>query len=194
MARTAAKTANYYVLDSESDDMMLLYEPEDPSDEEDWVSGHRFKTQPKEPVVVEIQEENEHAELLPFFGTATLMSDAFYEALREAGVDNLDVYDARIQSGDGSVVYEGYKAFNVIGMVQAADLSRTVFNDPSGSRLIDAGIENLAIDPKKTKDLLMFRLAEYVAAVIVHEKVKRAIEAKKFPYIVFREPSDFISL
>jgi hypothetical protein len=40
----------------------------------------------------------------------------------------------------------------------------------------------------------MFRLAEYVGAVIVHEKVKRAIEAQRLPYVVFRQPTDFLRL
>jgi hypothetical protein len=194
MAKKTARATQYYVLDSEHDDMMLLYEPPDPSDDEGWIMGRRFATPPKEPVVVEIQEDNEESVLLPFFGTATLMSNEFYDALREAGVDNLDVYEARLQSEDGSVVIEGYKAFNLIGAVQAADLSKTIFNDPTGSRLMDAGIERLEIDPAKARELLMFRLAEYLPAVIVHEKIKRAIEAKGFPHIVFREPSRFISL
>ncbi len=188
-----SKKPNYCVLDSESDDMMLLYEPPDPSFDDGWFGGRRFKTAPKEPVIVTIQPGNEQGDLLSYFGTATLMSDAFYEALREAGVDNLDVYEAVIQSKDGSVVHRGYKAFNLVGLVQAADLKATVFSDPQGSRLIDASIESLAIDPVKARGALMFRLAEYVGAVIVHEQVKRVIEAKRFPHVIFREPSEFIS-
>lgn len=184
---------SYYVLDSSNPNRMLLYEPPAPSFEDRWFRGRRFKVSPSEPVVVQIQPGNENGDLLPFFGTATLMSDAFYETLRDAGVDNLDVYDAIIQSIDGTVVHRGYKAFNVVGLVRAADLSRTVFTDLKGSRLIDASIDSLAIDEDQVADFLMFRLAEYVGAVIVHERVKRAVEARRFPYVVFREPSDFIS-
>jgi len=184
--------AGYYVLGAGSPDMMLLYEPQNPSLRDRWMAGRRFQKQPKVPVVVEIQPNNELGVLLPYFGTATLMSDAFCDSLREAGVDNLDLYDAVIRSQDGSVVHGGYKAFNLIGVIKAADLSHTIFNDP-GPRLFDASINALAIDAGKARGLLMFRLAEYVAAVMVHENVKRALEAKRFPHVVFRDPSEFIS-
>lgn len=173
--------------------MMLLYPPPNPSLRDRWLAGRRFQKPPQQPVVVRIQPNNERGDLLPFFGTARLVSDAFYQALREAGVDNLDVYEAVIQSEDGSIEHRGFKAFNLIGVLQVADLQNTIFNDPPGTKVIDASIERLAIDSRKAHGLLMFRLAEYLGAVIVHERVKRVVDAKNFPYIVFREPSEFIS-
>jgi hypothetical protein len=186
-------TTPYYILDSGSENMMLLYEPENPSLRDRWFAGCRFQKLPEEPVVVEIRPNHEQGDLLPYFGTATLMSDLFYEALRESGVDNIDVYDAVIQSEDGSVTHTGYKAFNIVGVVQAADLARTVFNDPPGTRLIDGSIETLVIRPDLPRTLLMFRLAEYLGAVIVHEQVKRVIESKNLPHIIFRHPGEFLS-
>ncbi len=120
------------------------------------------------------------------------MSDEFYKLLCEAGVDNLDVYDAVLRSGDGRAEYKGFKAFNVIGLVRAADLSKTVFR-PGSSDLIDASIDSLAIGPAKAQGLLMFRLAEYVSAVIVHERVKDAIEPLHLPYVQFNDPGNFVS-
>lgn len=184
---------NYYILQAKSEKMMLLFDPPDPSFDDDWFGGRRFETAPTEPVVVKIIPDNEDGDLLPFFGTATLMSTSFHEALLEAGVDNLDVYEAVIQSQDGSIIHRGYKAFNIVGLVRAADLERTSFSNPEGSRLIDASIETLAIDPDKAGGALMFRLAEYVGAVIVHEKVKNTLEPKGFPHVRFVEPSEFIS-
>lgn len=190
---TQANKPHYYVLDSESPDMMLLFDIPDPSFDDDWYGGRRFETQPQEPIIIRIIPDNEQGDLLPYFGTTCVMSDAFYDALHEAGVDNLEVFEAVIQSKDGTIVHAGYKAFNIVGLVRAADLSKTKFTDDNPSRLIDASIEALEIDPDKAHGLLMFRLAEYVGAVLVHEKVKQVIEAKKFPYIVFREPGDFVS-
>src|SRR5690348_7800864 len=92
---------NYYVLDSGSPNRMLLYEPPNPSLRDRWFAGRKFQKQPEEPIVVRIRPDNERGDLLPYFGTATLMTDAFYQALLEAGVDNLDVYEALIQSKDG---------------------------------------------------------------------------------------------
>ena len=171
---------------------MLLYDIPDPGKLDRWYSGHKFKSPPKEPVVVTIRKGFEHGDLPPFSVAVNIMSDEFYKALCDAGVDNLDVYDAVLRSKDGTVEYKGFKAYNVLGLVRAADLSKTKFNDP-GSRLIDASIETLEIDPNKAMGFLMFRLAEYVSAVIVHERVKKFIEPMNFPYVQFNEPSGFTS-
>jgi hypothetical protein len=62
------------------------------------------------------------------------------------------------------------------------------------SRQIDASIEQLALDESKLSGVLCFRLAEYTGSVFIHEKVKRFLEKKNFPSVVFREVKDFISL
>ena len=183
----------YYVLDAQNPKRMLLGSLEDPSIDDSWLYGTPFSTPSEMPVVVGIIPGYEKAELLPYFGTPPVMSDAFYEALVGAGVDNLEVYEAVLTSGDDKVRYKGFKAFNVIGLVKAADLGRTVFSADNESRLVDASIEGLAIDRRKAKGLLMFRLAEYAGAVVVHEAVKRAIEKHNFPHVVFRDPEDLIS-
>lgn len=193
MTDMPSKVPGYFILDVECERRMLLFDIPDPGFDDSWLAGRLFKVKPTSPVVARIQPGDERGELLPYFGTPPIMSDAFHEALRDAGVDNLEVFDAVIQSKDGSIVHRGYKAFNILGLVRAADMSRTRFFDNSPSRVIDASIQSLAIDPDQANGLLMFRLAEYVGAVVVHEKVKQAIEAKSFPYVVFRDPGDFMS-
>jgi hypothetical protein len=185
--------SGYYVLESVNPEQMLLYDIVDPSRDDRWLIGQRFKTQPKLPVVALIQTGYEESELLPYFGTPPVMSAEFHAALLEAGVDNLDVYDAVLRSEDGSVEHRGFKAFNAIGLVSATDFAATEFSTRSASRFLDASIDSLAIDPGKAKGLLMFRLAEFVSAIIVHDRVKRVLEAKGFPHIVFRDPADFMS-
>jgi len=180
----------YYVLDASNPNRMLLYPPPDPGFHDRWMIGRRFQKPPEEPVIAKIQPRYEKADLLPYFPAARLMSNEFYDALCEAGVDNLDAYDAIIRSEDGSITHAGYKAFNLVGVVQAADMKKTVFNDPPATRLIDASFESLAIDPGKAGSLLMFRLAESLKTVVVHEQVKRVIESKNFPHVIFRAPSE----
>ena len=186
----------YYVLDAGTYDhpMALVYEIPDPNDDDSWWGGQTFLNPPAETLVAEIRTGHEHGVLLPFYNAPSLMSDAFHEALLEAGVDNLEVYDAVIQSKDGSVVHKGYKAFNLVGLISAADRSKTVFRDPPGTTLIDASIEHLEVDGDKARGLKMFRLAENVSAVMVHEDVKRVLESKGFPHLIFTEPKDFFTL
>jgi hypothetical protein len=182
----------YFVLDSGSPDMMLFFPPPNPSLKDRWMAGKRFSKPPQEPIVVKIRPDNENGDLLPYFNAVFLMSDEFHQALREAGVDNLDVYDAIIRSQDGSIERRGYKVFNLLGVVRAADLEKTQFGE--GPQLIDATIETLGIDPGKARGLLMFRLAERVGSVIVHERVKRALESKNFQHVIFRDPGEFFGL
>ena len=184
----------YYVLEAGSDEMMLLYGIPNPSRRDRWWGGQTFLERPAETVVAKIITGHERGVLLPFYNSACLMSDAFHEALLEAGVDNLEVYDAIIRSEDGSVVHKGYKAFNLVGRIRAADRSKTVFRDPPGTTLIDASIEHLEVDGDKARGLKMFRLAENVSAVMVHEDVKRVLESKGFQHLRFTEPTDFFTL
>jgi hypothetical protein len=185
--------SDYYILDSSHPEMMLLVPPADPSVRDGWLLGKPFQKPPKQPVSVRIRPGHEHGVLLDFFGTARLMSSAFYEALANAGVSNLEVYDAVLRSSDGSSQYEGYKAFNLIGLVDAADLTRSRFNEDVRSRSMDASIESLTIDPDRAQGHLMFRLKQYAAAVVVHQRLREAIEARAFPNVIFREPSEFLS-
>jgi len=190
---TKLSEAVYFIIEASNPSRMLLYDLPDTDGDEDWLSGCRFKTPPSEPVIVEIRKGYERADLLPYFGTPPVISNAFHQVLLDAGVDNLDVYDAVLRSEDGSVEYSGFKAFNVIGLVSASDLSKTSFSSDNPSRFIDASIDSLSIDNNKARGALFFRLAEYVGAVIVHEKVKRIIEAKALPHVIFYEPNEYIS-
>ena len=184
----------YYVLTSENPDMMLLYTLPKPTEkrEDRWLKGSPFKNPLKhDPVIATIQPGNEHDQLMPYFDEPPVMSNEFYQALVEAGVDNLDAYDCILRSEDGTVEYKGFKAVNIIGVIRATG-EGTEFTGES--RLIDAGMDKLSIDSNKTFGALMFRLAENVSTVVVHERVKRYIEQKGFPSIVFREPEETLVL
>jgi hypothetical protein len=183
----------YYVMAAENPDRMLLYSmpdlPDDLSD--DWLFGKPFSVEPEEPIRVTIQEGFEKKQLLPFFDHPPLVSAEFLKALQDAGVDNVVAYDAEICSEDERIIHRGYKAINIIGVIEAA-AAGTVFT--GDSRSFDAAIEGLEIDPEATRDALMFRLAENQSAIVVHERVKRAIEAGNFHSVVFREPETFVSI
>lgn len=184
---------SYYIMAAENPDRMLLYSmPPLPDDlEDDWMFGKPFTVEPAEPIRVLIQEGFEEKQLLPFFDEPPVVSEEFLEALREAGVDNIVAYDVEIVSDDGSVTHHGYKAINIIGLVKAAGPETEFTGD---SRLIDASMDSLQIDPSAPGAALMFRLAENISAIVVHEQVKRAIEARGFHSVVFRDPESFLAL
>jgi hypothetical protein len=184
---------DYYAMQSDMAGGMLLaplrYAPNDAR----WTVGQRFVQAPAEPVVAKIRNGYEDAEPRPFLGVPPIVSDKLLAVLRAAGVSNLDVYDAVLQSADGSVALKGYKAFNLIGLVAAADLAQTRFAPDNASRFLDASIDGLVIDPAKAGGQLMFRLAENTSAILVHRSVKAAIESAGIAHIEFLKPSEFLS-
>jgi hypothetical protein len=120
-----------------------------------------------------------------------LMSDALAEALRAAGVDNLDLYTTIIRDPETGSERSDYKAFNIVGAVAAADLSKSVLMGTSDSDMIDVDFESLAVDTNAMPGLLMFRLAESVNAIIVHRAVRDEIERRNIPGMVFYDPEDW---
>lgn len=160
--------------------MALFFSLVNPSPRDRWWSGRKFSKPPQLPIKVVVRPDNEGGKLLAYHNPVNLMSDALADVIVGAGVDNLDLYEAVIVDERGDVLGRGYKAFNLIGMIRAADLQGTVFLPGNQSQMIDASIDQLKLDPDKTRGALMFRLAENVSIVVVHQRVARAIEASKF--------------
>ncbi|WP_444993942.1 hypothetical protein [Aliikangiella sp. IMCC44359] len=183
----------YYLLTTGGEDQMLLYGmPDLPNDlKDDWMFGQIFTEEPEQPIHVEITEGFERKKLLPFFKTPPVASQAFVDALIEIGVDNIITYDVLLHNEDYSVTYEGFKAINIIGLVKAAGPGTVYLSD---SRLIDASIDTLELEPRSIKGLYIFRLAESISTIVLHEKVKRHLESKGFEDLNFIEPGDALIL
>ena len=97
------------------------------------------------------------------------------------------MYPAIIRDNLDNIEYDEYRAVNIIGVISVADPARTVFNPGHASRLIDADIDSLAIDESKANGALLFRLPEAVTGVVVHRRVKEAIEAAGFDEMIFHD-------
>ena len=159
----------------------------------DWQTGGRFEEPPPVPVQVELNPDFLPGVMVPMFDSGILLfSDPMLAALAEAGVDNLDVYDAVLTDPTTGEKHTNYKAVNIVGAIAAADLGKSEWDAPSGTAIIDTDFDSLTIDEKKTGGALMFRLAECVTAVVVHEKVRAHLERRGIPYLDFTDPQDFI--
>lgn len=123
-----------------------------------------------------------------FKGLIPLYRDDLVAALQSCGVDNLDLYPARIFDPDNGQFHENYKAVNIIGMVAAADMQKSVWSASDGIALIDVAFDKLVIDPKKTASLPFFRLAENNAAVLVHQRVRDHLIKAGFTELEFHVP------
>jgi hypothetical protein len=125
-----------------------------------------------------------------FKGKVPLFSDKLIAAIQSAGVDNLATYEARIFDPDSGKWHTHYKAVNVLGLVSAADMARSVATVHDGIPLIDVSFDKLVIDPEKPLGLPLFRLAENNSAIIVHERVKQAVLAAGIHDLEFFKPEN----
>ncbi len=159
-----------------------------------WFRGQRFAAPPDAPLVVEVADEDEDGTApLAWSPWVPLMRDDLVAFLRGCGVDNLDAYPAVIVGEETGLELRGYSAVNLVGLVRAASPAGTAYWPGTASRLLDADIDALAIDPARARGLLMFRLAECVTGVVVHDSVRRAVEARpEFRDVRFVEPADWM--
>lgn len=97
-----------------------------------------------------------------------VMSDRLLNTLREAGVDNLQSFEARLENPSTGESWAGFNAVNIIGTIECADLSQSEYRELGGDLL---SFSWLVIDPKRANGALFFRLAESPSTIIVHRRV-----------------------
>lgn len=120
-----------------------------------------------------------------------LMRDDVVALLQGCGVDNLQLFDAVVVDGASGRERHDYKAFNLVGLVAAADLPRSTLMPTSPQRLLDMDFEALVVDPARARGQLMFRLAENVSAIVVHERIRAAVEASGLRGFRFAGPGEW---
>jgi hypothetical protein len=181
----------YYVMSCEGVYPATTISREPDLDEDLWMDGRKLSISVSEPLVFDLDPEYPGKMKAMYKTAVPLMSSELVEALTESGVDNLQCYPALIRNPETSEEFVNYKAVNIIGTVSCADREKSEIMDTTDSDMVDVDFESLVIDESKTKGLLLFRLAEAVNAIIVHEKVKNKIEEKGIPNMVFYEPGEW---
>jgi hypothetical protein len=120
--------------------------------------------------------ESKGKPLFAYYSANCLMSQGLVDAIKASGVDNLQAFPAVLTEGSTGAARTDYCVVNIIGLVAAADLQKSEAIPLGGGQVFTS----LEVEADKAKGLLMFRLAESLIDVIVHEKVARAIEAGQF--------------
>ncbi|MGC4118729.1 MAG: hypothetical protein QM765_30055 [Myxococcales bacterium] len=115
-----------------------------------------------------------------------IMSARLAEELAAAGVSNIDLYDATLVHRGTGARYP-YKAFNILGLVAAADLGKS-------EQVGEGSFTRLVLDEAACRGRLLFRLEENVNAIVVSEEVRDHLIAKGFTTLRFRRPEDWVQL
>ena len=156
-----------------------------------WNDGQPIVDAVEVPLVYTLDPDYPGA-MIPMYDIAEpLIRDDLLEALGAAGVDNLQTFPALILDPVTGERHANYKAVNIIGVISAADMAHSVPMNVSSSTMIDVGFDSLVLDEAKPGGALMFRLAESVNAIIVHERVKGTIEDRGIPGMTFYDSGEW---
>lgn len=156
-----------------------------------WNTGARFQTPPKTPIELTWDPDNESGERVSFYEAGiVLMRKVLLQALEEAGVNNFDTYETVIRSQSGQPDCNDYLAVNIVGAIAAADMdqSETIVESDG---MFDVLFGSLVIDEEKAKGQLLFRLAESVTTVVIHESVVTSLIDKGGFGLTFTDPSEY---
>src|SRR2546421_548577 len=130
-------------------------------DDAPWFGGQRLTQPVAEPLIYTLDPKHPGNIRVMYDDAAyPLMRDDLIEALRVVGVDNLQLFGAVIVDPQTGIQHANYKAFNIIGLVKAADMAKSVRAATSDSKLLDVDFDSLAIDENKASPFRLFRLAE----------------------------------
>jgi hypothetical protein len=157
---------DYYFLEYllEDDAARISVSPELAIEPAEWTTGAVLARAPATPLKFLIRPGDGGA-LPPYVNeTVPLMSDALIAALRQAGAENFQAFEAVIEDAGSGAVHRGYQAINILGLVDCAD-------DEAGLTLFPV------IDGARARDLPLFRIAGYAGRIAVHRRVKDRLQS-----------------
>ncbi|MDH5216136.1 MAG: hypothetical protein OEX19_00430 [Gammaproteobacteria bacterium] len=196
----------YFVLapkpDSDGNIMGFTYKKDHPL--RSWMGGNKFskdesqpvfKKEPTSPIRVQLKKGRETVQKADYLeAPLPIISERLYFVLKEAGVDNIDVYPMEICDEEGLVLYDDYFAVNIIGKVSAVDIEKSISDEDQADSMISKSFDSLAINEDAANGLKLFRLAENVGVVLVNENIKNILTVNKFETIELLEPENIAAL
>jgi hypothetical protein len=187
---------NYFVLSCPEpfdwEDSALFEATPLPTDEISWCIGRPFKAKPSEPIPI-VLDPTHSDRLLPYYDVdAIIITRPVMQALLDSGVQNLDIYSARISHPESGFETTDYVAANLIGLVSAVDLKKSNVVGGSSDLRLDTDLDGFVVDPARVRGALMFRLAENTSAVLVHESLRKPLDKASQGLLQFIEPSNWV--
>jgi len=177
-----------------ADDEAAIYDPPVIFEEEDISLGDGVRVGRAIPPVTVVRDEDAQGVLPDNLTVPRAMGLVFSSRLRAVltavGVDNIDYYPCRITNPADGTTSEDYMLANVIGKVECIDLAQSDLEmHPMLPNAIQF-INTLVLNEEAIGDALIFRLADFLPIVVVHEKVKEAVAAAGVTGVRFYEPEN----
>lgn len=191
---------NYYMINTGFPDgaARISNQPHLPPRYQTWMTGRPIDIDIPTPLEYEIIGDHSGT-MRHFFQEpgAPLMSTDLINVLVANGVNNLQTFDAIITDREKNQTYTNYKSVNVIGLISAVDLDKSEYTDLGiGGDGVPSNLffKTLVLDESRCSELLMFRLAEKVSALVIHASIRKAIETSPVDFsghLVFTHPMQF---
>ncbi len=160
-----------------------VYDVKKPALGVQWLSGEPFAKTLPNPIEIEL-DDRFGTRMCDIFDRGILvMSDRLVAALGRAGVTNLQTFPAVLSDAQRGLRLPGFQAVQILGAIKAADPKKSIAYDPLSVGRNIVNFEKLVIDEEATHGLLMFRLLEAVATIIVHEQVKRELDKEEWRFV-----------
>ncbi len=155
-----------------------------------WLTGKHFKRKVDEPIrcLLDPSSGPDMPDVF-LFGEIPIFSNRLVEALHKAGVDNIDIYEAILVAPETKKVWKDYKAVNIVGKIECANLNKSEYDQDSEYPMIE--FEKLILDEKKIEGVKMFRLAENPSFILINEDVKEVIDRSKWVGLRILSLDDF---
>ncbi|MDH5181338.1 MAG: hypothetical protein OEZ39_00025 [Gammaproteobacteria bacterium] len=151
-----------------------------------FLSGRYLKLKISEPLKFEIACPAEDHPGHYFSGTVPVVSPNFIELLQHASIDNFQLFPAVLTNSKINKEWSGFFAFNVIGLINAANKEHSKgailmggSDDEGVPALID--YEKLVIDPGKVKGAYMFRELSSPELLIFDDRIEDYIKKHRPP-------------
>lgn len=153
-----------------------------------WISGETLPVPVPNPILFKI-EEGDEGDLAAYHDACVpLMSIELVEVLQSNGVTNLDLHNAVIREVASGKEFHTHRAVNIVGRVSIADKSKSQASSIEG---MGQWVHKMVPDASLAGGALLFRMEEGLSQIIVHQKIKDAIEARKLPLIQFYPLEEF---
>ena len=156
-----------------------------------WLKGARISAPVPRPIRLYLDPEQPGILLPMYYKGVLVFSDAMIAALQGAGVDNLELFEAVLVNPFQGKEHTDYKVANIVGVIAAADLAKSK-HIAYGAPLFDVDFDSLFIDESKSRGALMFRLAENITGIVIHEQVKKSLEKAQIPYLNLTLPEKWL--
>lgn len=168
-----------------------LYSEEDI--EAEWHIGSIIQPVPKHTFQIQATPLDGYEGPPPDYRDASLplMSPRLKKVLDDNGVTNIEYFPAQITYTTTGEKFDWY-VFNIVGLMSVADESASDITNADGPTMIDSSINGFKVDSQKTLGHYIFRLADNVMTVLIHQDLKKAIDEAGINTFSFKKPEEWV--